>query len=84
MPGTTRNLSLMLLPQEWDGANLVANLLLLPSGDPTLPVPVPSTTAQELPFATAQPVLRAALLSGLATPPWAHIHPACRALRKFR
>lgn len=69
MPSTTRNLSLMLLPQEWDGANLVANLLLLPNGDPTAPVPL--TTGQELPFATAQPVLRAALLSGLATPPWA-------------
>ena len=69
MPSTTRNLSLMLLPQEWDGANLVANLLLLPNGDPTAPVPL--TTGQELPFATAQPVLRAAVLSGLATPPWA-------------
>lgn len=68
MPGTTRNLSLMLLPQSWDGHNLVANLLLLPAGNPTLPVPLIS--GQELPFATAQPVLRAALLPGLTTPPW--------------
>ena len=68
MPGTTRNLSLMLLPQSWDGHNLLANLLLLPNGDPTAPVPL--TSGQELPFAQAQPVLRAAVLPGLATPPW--------------
>ena len=66
MPGT--NLSLMLLPQRWDGANLVANLLLLPNGDPTAPVPLVS--GQELPFSKAQPVLRAALLPGLAKPAW--------------
>jgi hypothetical protein len=66
MPGT--NLSLMLLPQRWDGANLIANLLLLPNGDPTAPVPLIS--GQELPFSKAQPVLRAALLPGLATPSW--------------
>ena len=29
MAGTTRNLSLMLLPQSWEGTQLVANLLLL-------------------------------------------------------
>jgi hypothetical protein len=66
MPG--KNLSLMLLPQKWDGANLIANLLLLPNGDPTAPVPLLS--GQELPFAQAQPVLRAALLPSLAKPCW--------------
>jgi len=68
MPGTTRNLSLMLLPQSWDGHHLTANLLLLPNGDPTQAVPLIS--GHELPFATAQPVLRAALLPGIATPAW--------------
>jgi hypothetical protein len=68
MPGTTRNLSLMLFPQSWDGHHLTANLLLLPNGDPTAPVPL--TSGQELPFATAQPMLRAALLPGLTVPPW--------------
>src|ERR1035438_4106318 len=68
MAGTTRNLSLMLLPQSWDGHNLIANLLLLPNGDPTLPVPLVS--GQELPFANAQPVLRAALLPGISVPAW--------------
>ena len=63
MPGT--NLSLMLFPQRWDGANLFANLLLLPNGDPTAQVPLIS--GHELPFAQAQPVLRAALLPGLAS-----------------
>src|SRR5271170_205208 len=66
MPGT--NLSLMLLPPSWDGSNLIANLLLLPNGDPTAPVPL--TTGHELPFSKAQPVLRAALLPGLAIPAW--------------
>src|SRR5208337_2514876 len=68
MPGTTRNLTLMLLPQSWDGHHLIANLLLLPNGDPTAPVPLIS--GHELPFAKAQPVLRAALLPGLAVPAW--------------
>ena len=68
MPGTSRNLTLMLFPQSWDGHHLVANLLLLPNGDPTAPVPLIS--GSELPFATAQPVLRAALLPGLTVPPW--------------
>ncbi len=68
MPGTTRNLTLMLLPQSWDGHHLIANLLLLPSGDPTAPVPLIS--GEELPFATAKPVLRAALLPGLTVPAW--------------
>ncbi len=68
MPGTTCNLSLMLLPQRWDGANLIANLLLLPNGDPTVSVPLISGT--ELPFAAAQPVLRAALLPGISPPAW--------------
>jgi len=58
----------MLLPQSWDGHQLIANLLLLPNGDPTKPVPLVS--GQELPFANAQPVLRAALLPGIAVPPW--------------
>ena len=66
MPGS--NLSLMLLPQRWDGTNLIANLLLLPNGDPTAPVPLVS--GHELPFAQAQPVVRAALLPGLAKPSW--------------
>jgi len=66
MPG--KNLSLMLLPQRWDGANLIANLLLLPNGDPTAPVPLIS--GHELPFSRAHPVLRAALLPGLAKPAW--------------
>ena len=64
MPGA--DLSLMLLPQSWDGSQLVANLLLLPNGDPTAPVPL--MTGHELPFANAQPVLRAALLPGLRDP----------------
>jgi hypothetical protein len=68
MSGTNRNLSLMLLPQSWDGHQLVANLLLLPNGDPTAAVPLSS--GSELAFAGAQPVLRAALLPGLDTPPW--------------
>ena len=68
MSGPNRNLSLMLLPQRWDGSNLIANLLLLPNGDPTAPVPLIS--GSELPFSKAQPVLRAALLPGLAVPSW--------------
>jgi len=68
MPGPNRNLSLMLLPQKWDGSNLIANLLLLPNGDPTVPVPL--IAGKELPFSKAQPALRAALLPGLATPSW--------------
>lgn len=68
MPGTMRNLSLMLLPQRWDGERLIANLLLLPNGDPTATVPL--TTGSELAFAAAQPVLRAALLPSLAKPAW--------------
>jgi hypothetical protein len=73
MPGTNRNLSLMLLPQSWDGHQLVANLLLLPNGDPTATVPLSS--GSELAFAGAQPVLRAALLSGLDVPPWQSAPP---------
>jgi len=68
MPGTSRNLTLMLLPQSWDGANLIANLLLLPNGDPTAAVALSS--GSELAFAQAQPRLQAALLAGLTTPPW--------------
>jgi hypothetical protein len=64
MAGTLRNLSLMLFPQRWDGNNLVVNLLLLPNGDPTIAV------GTELPFATAQPKLRASLLPGLDKPAW--------------
>jgi hypothetical protein len=58
----------MLLPQRWDGHNLIANLLLLPNNDPTAPVPLIS--GSELPFAAAQPVLRAALLPGFTPPAW--------------
>ena len=68
MSGTNRNLTLMLLPQSWDGHQLVANLLLLPNGDPTAAVPLIS--GSELAFATAQPKLRAALLPGLTKPAW--------------
>ena len=68
MAGTTRNLSLMLLPQSWDGTQLIANLLLLPNGDPTAPVPLVS--GQELSFSKAQPVLRGVLLPGITVPPW--------------
>ncbi len=81
MPGTTCNLSLMLLPQSWDGHNLIANLLLLPNGDPTVPVPLISGT--ELPFANAQPVLRAALLPGLAIPPWSSVPPITPAMLTY-
>jgi hypothetical protein len=68
MAGTNRNLTVMLLPQSWDGHQLVANLLLLPNGDPTVPVPI--SGGPELAFSKAQPVLRATLLSGIAVPPW--------------
>ena len=68
MPGPSRNLSLMLLPQRWDGANLIANLLLIPNNDPTVSVPLISGSEQ--PFAAAQPVLRAALLPGLVPEAW--------------
>jgi hypothetical protein len=54
----------MLFPQRWDGTNLVVNILLLPNGDPTVAI------GTELPFATAQPKLRASLLPGLDTPSW--------------
>jgi hypothetical protein len=75
MAGTNRNLTLMLLPQRWDGTGtLIVNLLLLPNGDPT--APVTSGTGEELPFSQAQPVLRASFLSGLSTPPWSTITPA--------
>ena len=61
----TRNLSLMVFPQEWSGTEIVANILLVPSGNPTLPI------GSELPFAQAQPALQAAFLPGFATPSWA-------------
>lgn len=73
MPGTSRNLSLMLLPQRWDGTNLIANLLLIPNNDPTVSVPLIS--GSELPFAAAQPVLRAALLPGLVPAAWSPLIP---------
>jgi hypothetical protein len=78
MPGTIRNLSLMLLPQSWDGHHLIANLLLLPNGDPTAPVPL--ALGQELPFAAAKPVLRAVLLPGLTVPPWSSAPPVTPAM----
>ena len=61
----TRNLSLMIFPQKWSGTEIIANILLLPSGDPTIAV------GSELPFALAQPVLRAAFLPGFFNPSWA-------------
>jgi hypothetical protein len=54
----------MVFPQAWTGAEIVANILLVPTGNPTMPV------GTELPFAQAQPVLRAAFLPGFATPSW--------------
>jgi hypothetical protein len=66
----TRNLSLMVFPQKWSATEIVANILLVPTGDPTVPVDT------ELPFAQAQPVLRAAFLPGFATPSWAAPPPA--------
>jgi hypothetical protein len=68
----------MLLPQSWDGHHLIVNLLLLPNGDPTAPVPL--ALGQELPFAAAQPVLRAVLLPGLTVPPWSSAPPVTPAM----
>jgi hypothetical protein len=68
----------MLLPQSWDGHHLIANLLLLPNGDPTAPVPL--ALGQELPFAAAKPVLRAVLLPGLTVPPWSSAPPVTPAM----
>jgi hypothetical protein len=59
-----RHLSLMVFPQQWLGNRIVANLLLLPTGDPTAAV------GTELPFAQAQPVLRAVFLPGFVKPCW--------------
>jgi hypothetical protein len=59
-----RNLSLMTFPQQWSGTEVIANLLLLPAGNPTAPV------GGELPFAQAQPVLRAVFLPGFGKPCW--------------
>src|SRR5579863_7548091 len=71
MATDSRNLNIMLFPQSWNGSQVVTNLLLLPSGDPTAPVPDPPPSASsELPFAQAQPVLRAAYLPGFAKPCW--------------
>ena len=64
MAGSLRNLSLMILPQRWDGNNLIVNLLLLPNGDPTVKV------GTELAFSAAQPKLRASLLPGLDKTAW--------------
>ena len=65
-----RKLSIMTFPQRWTNRDeIIANLLLLPSGDPTEPVgtALPPTFG---PFSQAQPVLRAKLLRGLGSPPW--------------
>lgn len=59
-----RRLSTMVFPQHWSGTEIVANLLLLPTGDPTAAV------GTELPFAQAQPVLRAVFLPGFSKPCW--------------
>ena len=59
-----RNLSLMVFPQQWSGNEIIANLLLLPNGNPTAPV------GSELPFSQAQPVLRAVFLPGFSKPCW--------------
>lgn len=64
MPNDVRKLSLLVFPQEWTGTEIVANLLLIPTGDPTVAV------GTELPFAQAQPVLRAAFLQGLPNFCW--------------
>ena len=59
-----RHLSTMVFPQQWSGTAIVANLLLLPTGDPTAAV------GTESPFAHAQPVLRAVFLPGFSKPCW--------------
>ena len=64
MQTDARNLSLMTFPQHWTGTELIVNLLLVPTGDPTAPV------GSELPFSQAQPVLRAVLLPRLDKPCW--------------
>ena len=71
MATDSRNLNIMLFPQSWNGGQIVANLLLLPAGDPTAPVADPPPSASsELPFGQARPVLRAAYLPGFAKPSW--------------
>jgi hypothetical protein len=60
----SRRLSTMVFPQQWSGTEIITNLLLLPTGDPTAAV------GTELPFAQAQPVLRAAFLPGFGKPCW--------------
>jgi hypothetical protein len=64
MQTDVRNLSLMIFPQQWSGAEFIVNLLLVPTGDPTAAV------GSELPFSQAQPVLRAVFLPGFAKPSW--------------
>jgi len=64
MAADQRNVSLMIFPQQWSGSEIIANLLLLPTGDPTAPV------GTELPFSQAQPVLRAVFLPGFSKPCW--------------
>jgi hypothetical protein len=60
----TRYLSLMIFPQKWSGNEIIANLLLLPNGDPTKAVGSDSA------FSQTQPVLRAVFLPGLDKPCW--------------
>lgn len=59
-----RKLNIMTFPQRWTGNEIIANLLLLPSGDPTQAV------GSEAPFSQAHPVLRAKLLRSLDLDPW--------------
>jgi hypothetical protein len=64
MAADQRQLSFMIFPQQWTGSEIIANLLLLPTGDPTAPV------GTELPFSQAQPVFRAVFLPGFGKPCW--------------
>ncbi len=67
----SRNLSIMTFPQQWSGSEIISNVLLLPTGDPTAPVAIPTApTETELPFSQAQPVLRAVFLPGFSKPCW--------------
>ena len=67
----SRDLSIMVFPQQWSGSEIISNVLLLPNRKPTAPVQIPTTpTETELPFSQAQPVLKAVFLPGLSKPCW--------------
>jgi hypothetical protein len=58
----------MIFPLQWSGSEIIANLLLLPTGDPIRQVVGPRKTEDA--FSQAQPVLRAVFLKGLGKPCW--------------